>query len=478
MDMRPAIAIAGLRRGCHKRGMSTLAPLVTDRWPTVYSRSEHFHLHLDGQPQDVFPTPSAHLAVVVGAGSQTLRITCASPPQHASVHPARLGISATVHGHEVRIQATMPANLYIQIDDLPRLYLFASHPEQDRPDPADPRVHYLPAGQVHHSPCLELDDGETLYLEHGAVLRGCVRSYGSTDVAIRGPGIIDGGRYSKQGDTTYRHLIRWENCRDVSVQDVTLLDPCAWTHVLAGCERVQVSNIHQVGHGGGNDGIDVMSSRDVTIRGGFIHSGDDCIVVKAMCEANGRQRLAMSDERADDQPSDWRTLVAGPTERLHASGCVLMNDGGGNALEIGHELRSDRTSDITFSDIDILGSHGHGAVFSIHNCDAGTVERIRFQDIHVEHHYDKLFSLRITKSRYAHDEAYGRIRDVEFRNLHIAESPLNPGYTCSVIGGKDAESDIRDLRFIDVRLGERTLASFDDFDCYHKHVHEVHFSES
>ncbi len=444
---------------------ATLQPQYTQRWSSVYARSECFRAWLEDEPVDVFTTRSAHFAIVCVENMATFRLQAAHPVAEATISPQHRGVQSEKNGFEIVIRVQPEDNLFIQVPGLPRFYLFASRPEA-KPAEVDGVLHHIRQGELVETDCLELRSGDCLFVEHGGIFRGAIRAYEAQNVKICGNGLIDGIPHLLRR-TPYQHLLRFEGCRNVEVRNVTLIQPRTWTHVLYGSENVLILNIHQIGDGCGNDGIDIMNSRNVWIEGGFIHSGDDCIAVKAQC-------LESANKRVDGV--DYRSAYTMASEDIVVNGLTVLNDGGGNALEIGHELRCDTVQNILFKNIDILGVHGHGAAFSIHNCDRATVQNIVYRNIRVEHYYEKLFSLRVTKSRYHFDREYGRIRNILFDHLRIREEIYNPGYSCSVIGGHDAEHQVESVHFRNVTLGERLLRNMEDWDCYTRFCSGLTFS--
>lgn len=68
---------------------------------------------------------------------------------------------------------------------------FANGPEKNRPAESDPKVRYFQGSQVHEAGEIVLREGETLYMESGAVVHGPVRALDGSRVSIRGPGILD-----------------------------------------------------------------------------------------------------------------------------------------------------------------------------------------------------------------------------------------------------------------------------------------------
>lgn len=139
---------------------------------------------------------------------------------------------------------------------------------------------------------------------------------------------------------------------------------------------------------------------------------------------------------------------------------------GGNALEIGFELCTSSIRDILWQNCDVIHVED-GAVFSIHNADWATVENVRFEDIWGEGAEDELIDLAIGLAIYSQDCPWeyfrlnpdrktapkslrahltgnnagrwlrlpdeemqkraanrGRIRNVHFRNIHVAGDKL------------------------------------------------------
>ncbi len=166
---------------------------------------------------------------------------------------------------------------------------------------------YFPPGR-YLSGTIELRSHVTLYLESGAVLLGSTRledypvhvpAYRSytdnyTDksliyaervenIAILGRGTIDGQGAAFSGPYKVRpYLMRFIECRNVTVADVTIQNSPMWVQHYLACEDVNIRGIRvhsKVNHN--NDGIDIDSCTRVRISGCEISSGDDAIVLKA-----------------------------------------------------------------------------------------------------------------------------------------------------------------------------------------------------
>ncbi len=239
-----------------------------------------------------------------------------------------------------------------------------------------------------------------------------------------------------------------------------MIHPSMWMVTAALCDRVQIRNLKQIGEVVSSDGIDIVGSQDVLIEGCFLLNNDDCVVVKSHF---GGHRHAKYE--------DWRRDVRGVLVRA----CTFLNARAGNVMEIGFELQTDSISDVTFCDIDVLSGHGEGGVFTIHNGDNALVSRITWEEIRVEHFYDKLVDFRILKSRHSGQTERGQMRDIHLKNIRVAEDVYN---SPSLIGGYDADHTVEGVVFENVFLGQKPVLSADDLHLFHKHADGISFITS
>lgn len=172
----------------------------------------------------------------------------------------------------------------------------------------------VPAGEFYSGP-IELKSGVELHLEMGAKLLGVadrdayLRSRMTVDgelspyssliyaqeqenIAVTGLGTIDG----QGGDPAFNvgkadpggrpMIILFRDCKNVTVQDITLLNSAHWVEYYTGCEGVRVSGVKVRSHCNyNNDGIDI-ESRDVVVDNCIFDCEDDAICLKGlvMCE--------------------------------------------------------------------------------------------------------------------------------------------------------------------------------------------------
>jgi len=102
-------------------------------------------------------------------------------------------------------------------------------------------------------------------------------------IAIIGRGTIDGQGRSFKGPYKVRpYTIRFIECRNVTVEDITLLNSPMWMQHYLACDDVRISGItvhSRVNRN--NDGINIDSCHRVAISNCNISSGDDSIVLKS-----------------------------------------------------------------------------------------------------------------------------------------------------------------------------------------------------
>eukprot|EP01048_Picozoa_sp_COSAG05_P028906 COSAG05_NODE_9222_length_638_cov_1.025974_1_plen_206_part_01 len=179
----------------------------------------------------------------------------------------------------------------------------------------------LPSPGVYLSGCLNLTgDNLALVIQSGAVLRSglgihewpqstrvpdhpvnetgkvtaqpFIYSQNTHKLSIRGGGAIEVNGHDwwvdkcENGSKRERpFVIRTDNCRDVDIRDITILNQPFWTIVPVACHGVTIVNISIVAPqwSPNTDGIEPMSSTSVLVDGVFVHNGDDCITVKGGC---------------------------------------------------------------------------------------------------------------------------------------------------------------------------------------------------
>jgi Glycosyl hydrolases family 28 len=359
-----------------------------------------FQVRVNGQPLDLHEFLQGAFGQFELAQPVEIEIRAAFDVRWVEVRPKSAGIAPVIGSdHQtVRIQLKSARPVAVEFnDDLAQvLHLFAYPPEKDPPQPGAPNVRYFGPG-IHEAGLIELKDGETLYLAPGSWVKGNVRSIGTKNVVIRGRGILDGSEVGRQaarksssangtaavpayaaGDD---NMIYLQGTTGATVEGITIFNSSHWTLYARSTRGTHIDGVRILNSSVnyGNDGIDLVSSSDVLVENVFVRTNDDCVVVKNLDDVETRNILV---RRA-----------------------VLWNmPTGGNALEIGFEMRNRTASNIRFEDIDIIHVE-RGAAISIHNGDAATVEDVMFDDIRVEDVRRKLVDFAVLYAQYGADRA-------------------------------------------------------------------------
>jgi polygalacturonase len=115
------------------------------------------------------------------------------------------------------------------------------------------------------------------------------------NVGVTGRGVIDG-----QGATWWEkycrktleyprpRMICFENCKNVLIEGLTLINSPAWTINPFCCENLTVNRItiYNTADSPNTDGIDPESCQNVHIANCHIDVGDDCIAIKSGAEVD------------------------------------------------------------------------------------------------------------------------------------------------------------------------------------------------
>ena len=425
--------------------------------PPGQRRSREVRVELNGRAAFVHATDEC--VFVTGEATGPVEVTVRVIPEVAAavVRPTRLGIEPTVDGGAVTF--TLPGPLHVAVElrgvpGVPEIYLFLDTPDENKPDPGDPKVRFFEAGRVHDVGWLTVEPEQCIYIEGGAVVRGGLHLVEVHGASVRGRGILDGSAFNAA--VGKRKMIVAERCRDLLIEGITMVRPSFWMVHLGGCENATVRGIKQIGEVVSSDGIDIAGSRDVTVENCFLRNNDDCVVVKSL------------DSRAGEeyQKYDHRGDVSG----VRVRGCTFYNASAGNAMEVGFETRCDTMSDIVFEDIDVIGAHGEGAVFSIHNGDRAAIDEVTWRDIRIEQFYSRLIDLQVMHSRYSLDDSRGTIAGVTFENVRAVADLYN---TISLVTGFDADHPVTGVTLREFYLGDRKVMDGDDLNLFTRHAGEV-----
>lgn len=219
------------------------------------------------------------------------------------------------------------------------------------------------------------------------------------DVALRGPGVINGqgGLFGFDSPVHYERpfLVRFINCTRVTVDHIHLLDSPAWTLHLLNCEHVEINAVRidsRVNEN--NDGIDLDSCRHVQVHDCEITTGDDAICLKSTrpepCEDISVRNCVLS---SDCGAIKLGTESYGDMRRVNVSHCTVTHAGLG-AIKI-ISMDGAHIEDVTISDIEVISATGpifirlgdrHRVYFSGPARPAGRIHQVRLLRIRAQVH--------------------------------------------------------------------------------------------
>jgi hypothetical protein len=411
---------------------------------------------VNGEAAPVLKTESDHFCSYEADGPHQIKITIPEGAKAERLSPMRQEIPWVQEGQTVTAQLPGPGAWCLQCSLSSDLFIYANPPEVESPDPTDPKVRIYAEGSFAEEGLITLEAGETLYLEGGAMVVGGIRASKADGVRILGPGVLHGGRSLGQGD--WRRTIVLEDCSGVQIRNLVIIDPAGWMVTMAGCRDSEIIGLKEIGTCLGSDGIDIVGCQRMKIRNCCLRNGDDCLVVKSIT-------ISKTDGITGSHVQDVDDILF--------EDCILKNHAGGSAMEIGYELQCTTVSGITYRRIDVLGVHSHGSVFGIHNSDHAVVKDVRYEDVWVEHHYDKLIDFRIVKSRWGHTEEPGRVQEVAMERIHVRMDDYNWGYSSSLIGGWDGTHLIEGVTIKDMRWNGSPVLNADAMQLYTRRAEGV-----
>jgi polygalacturonase len=234
---------------------------------------------------------------------------------------------------------------------------------------------------------IQLKDNITLHLDENAVLLGSTNAadYRNLDpfidgsgnplghalivavdaenVGIEGQGTVDGQSpklKANQNPYTMRpFLLRWVRCTNVTVRDVHLTNPGAWTLNFFQTKGAVIEGVTIRSRDLGmpnNDGINLDSSENVRVRNCDVISGDDALVIKATSRSKPSRNIVASRCKLSTRTNAIKlgTESIGGFENISVTDCQITNTKmAGIALyEVdGADLRNVTISDITMDGV-------------------------------------------------------------------------------------------------------------------------------
>jgi hypothetical protein len=481
---------------CAPEGLRASEPTIPPAYPSAgntgaFGPSNDYTVTVEGVSAPVYattikqlrwggsgsiPTTTASFVPFDFSGAVTVTITAQVTINRLTIRPLSAGITPMISGKQATFTLNKAQYLLVEVNDslapsvttipngtvappLP-LFIFASSPQTT---PAATTT-FTPAsfsalsswptaaGTYVFSPglyttgALRLHSGQRIHLSPGALLQTTIDSTDATNVSITGTGIIDGSRTAHKADL----LMDFNRCRNVTLDGPLLHNSPHWTVTLWNCQdvaisRIKVLNTHRP-EGANGDGTDICNSQRVTISDSFYYTTDDCISPKGATWFPGHAQANLQN-----------------LEDLIVSNCTLMTSTG-YGVRIGDESRAPLMRNLTVRDCDIYGA---GSAVGIQVVDSAIVSNVTFEDLRIERYFGYPLSIAIFKNEYTTDAAFGKVRDVLFKDISIL---TQFGAGASKIYGNDPTASVDGVTFENFRLRGTEIKTFAGGQLYGKTV--------
>jgi hypothetical protein len=234
-------------------------------------------------------------------------------------------------------------------------------------------------------------------------------------------------RYYRKASALNAYMFIINDCTNFSLTDVTIINTPLWNVRLNDCNRVFVRGVYiysDLEKGVNSDGIDIVSTSNVTISDSVIVTGDDSIVIKTI-PRNGKK--------------------ANPSENITVTNCILSSSS--TPLMIGTETHAD-IKHVVFNNCVIRNSNKG---FGINVQDGATVSNIIFSNLTIETNRRAWFwwgqaeMCKFILKKRTDTSALGVIKDILIENVvaHVRGT--------STITGHAAQS-LQNISFSNVQL--------------------------
>jgi len=362
------------------------------------------------------------------SGVVTISIIANVNIDSVKIRPKSRNIIAKVTGSEITFTIEGPQKLYIEINNLPHLALFANPLEVNPPKKGDPGVIFYGPG-IHSPGRIHLSSNMTMYIAGGGVVNADIYGKDLKNVTIAGRGIIQG-------------KVEIYGSSNLNVSGIFIRNTKGWTNTLRDCHHSSYRNVKVFSYEAiySVDGINPVSCTDFTIDDCFMRCRDDCVAIKSQ---------------------DINLKV----DSVYVTNCVMVGWACSDGITIGFELNGGPVENIFIKNCDILyargggRTQGHSAMSIV--CDGPAwVQNIHFEDIRVEEQVEfKNLEIIVTDGTLYGIDPPGHIKGVYFKNIQW-EKHGKP----FIISGYSSDNLAEDITFENCKAGGKVLTSITDAD--------------
>lgn len=330
------------------------------------------------------------------------------------IRPESLNVRFDYENRKIKFHLDKPVSISVEVNDdiVHNLHIFAQKPIlRPQGNLISPGIHgdeiinsgetavLLPGVHFIGGCVLKMKENSSLYLCGGAVLVGSIDCTNLKNVKIYGNGMINLHQYPRY---SCFNAISLAHSSSIYIEGISIVNPPHYSVSVGGCTNVSIKDVKSFSCEGWSDGIDIMSSRDVTVDSVFMRNSDDCIAIYG-----SRWDFYGDSSSITVKNSTLWADVAHPTN----IGCHGDYARGGDTIE-----------NIHFENIDILNHHepqdDYTGVFAINVGDGNTAKNISYKNIRVEQYQrGRLVDLRVCFNKTYNPTPGKEIHDIYFENI-------------------------------------------------------------
>ncbi len=368
----------------------------------------------------------------------------------AIVSPQVYGIVPSIEGNVISFDLEYNGNYVVEYNNNPdeAIHIFANPIEtetmsKEEADLDDKKIYVGPG--VYNASAFPVSDGTQIYLAGGSYVYGNFKGEFCKDVKIFGRGIISGSIYNRRSEAEFKIPVEFNTCENVVINDIAFMDPAGWTFAFIKCKNVRINNVKMITARQNGDGISIQSCEDVIVKGGFVRTWDDSLVVKNVDRGNTKDILF-------DGVTVWTDLA--------------------QSMEVGYETNGPKMENITFQNITVLHNF-HKALISCHNCDDAVISGVTYKNItledgqmlgddrkDLENDFLMDFTIAFNPDWTKSEGARGVINGVTIENVHVYRLLDS---IISRFNGESPTSKISNVNIKGYKINGKFINTFDEF---------------
>lgn len=432
-----------------------------------------FNRHWPGHQRTLDQTLESGFITFDVAEKTAVKIECGFDFEEAVVKPLSFNITPERNGNCITFTLNTPQHMVVEFVGTKEVLHIFANPEEVKPSLSDTDLYFGPG--EHNVGRIVPKNGQTIYIDEGAVVYGEIYAVDAENVTVAGRGILDHSKFEPEINVDEINIdplrpspIVFRYSKNIVIKDIIVRDPCFLAVRPIACEDVTIDNIKIIGCWRYNsDGIDLINTRRATVSNCFIRSFDDSICLKGFYFTN--QGEMFHNRKTYDTMED-----------IIIENCVVWNDWG-KALHIGVDLCAKEVRNCVFRNCDVI--HATHSALDVSNVDYAEVYDILFDDIRVEYdkisqspeiqktenekyvidtespHMPRMFTVTIEKTIYSHGGTKrGKAKNISFKDIKITAPKMPP---CRILGYDD-EYSVDGVHFENITLNGVPFTSFDE----------------